>query len=152
MMTTVETPFEIGKSQVVWDSEKPMVGIVATGALLHKALVAAKELASEGTQVRVVNLATIKPLDEAGILLLAKNTGAIVTVEEHQIAGGMGSAVAECLAKHCPVPMEFVGVEDKFGQSGTPEELIEHYGMGVSHIKKAVLAVLSRKEKCKNED
>jgi transketolase len=152
MMTTVETPFEIGKSQVVWDSEKPMVGIVATGALLHKALVAAKELESEGTQVRVVNLATIKPLDEAGILLLAKNTGAIVTVEEHQIAGGMGSAVAECLAKHCPVPMEFVGVEDKFGQSGTPEELIEHYGMGVSHIKKAVLAVLSRKEKCKNED
>lgn len=152
MMTTVETPFEIGKSQVVWDSEKPMVGIVATGALLHKALVAAKELESEGTQVRIVNLATIKPLDEAGILLLAKNTGAIVTVEEHQIAGGMGSAVAECLAKHCPVPMEFVGVEDKFGQSGTPEELIEHYGMGVSHIKKAVLAVLSRKEKCKNED
>lgn len=151
MMTTVETPFEIGKSQVVWDSEKPMVGIVATGALLHKALVAAKELESEGMQVRVVNLATIKPLDEAGILLLAKNTGAIVTVEEHQIAGGMGSAVAECLAKHCPVPMEFVGVEDKFGQSGTPEELIEHYGMGVSHIKKAVLAVLSRKEKCKNE-
>ncbi len=151
VMTTVETPFEIGKSQVVWDSEKPMVGIVATGALLHKALVAAKELESEGTQVRVVNLATIKPLDEAGILLLAKNTGAIVTVEEHQIAGGMGSAVAECLAKHCPVPMEFVGVEDKFGQSGTPEELIEHYGMGVSHIKKAVLAVLSRKEKCKNE-
>jgi len=152
VMTTVETPFEIGKSQVVWDSEKPMVGIVATGALLHKALVAAKELESEGTQVRVVNLATIKPLDEAGILLLAKNTGAIVTVEEHQIAGGMGSAVAECLAKHCPVPMEFVGVEDKFCQSGTPEELIEHYGMGVSHIKKAVLAVLSRKEKCKNED
>ncbi len=152
LMTTADTPFEIGKSQIVWDSDRPVVGMVATGALLHKALLAAKELESEGTQVRVVNLATIKPLDEAGVLLLAKNTGAIVAVEEHQIAGGMGGAIAECLAKHCPVPMEFVGVEDKFGQSGTPEELLAHYGMSVEHIKKAVLAVLSRKEKGKNEE
>ena len=121
------------------------VGIIATGALLHKALVAAHDLEGEGVFVTVMNLATVKPLDVVAITELAKNTGAIVTVEEHQIAGGMGSAVAECLAQNNPVPIEFVGVADQFGQSGTPAELIEHYGMGVSHIKAAVKKVLSRK-------
>lgn len=152
IMTTDETPFEIGKSQVVWESEKASVGIIATGALVHKALQVAKILAeakepANVVNVKVMNLATIKPLDESGIILFAKSAGRIVTVEEHQIAGGMGSAVAECLAKHFPVPMEFVGVEDKFGQSGTPEELIEHYGMGVGGIMKAVKAVMLRNGK-----
>ena len=147
IITTEATPFEIGKARIYFDSVagKPDVAIIATGALVHKALVAAKELMKEKIGVCVINLATIKPLDEKTILAAAKNTGAIVTVEEHQIAGGMGSAVAEYLAGAHPVPIEFIGVRDKFGQSGTPDELIEHYGMGVSHIKAAVLKVLKRK-------
>lgn len=148
IITTLETPFEIGKGQIFWDSssngKNPEVGIISTGALTHKALVVAKELEEE-ISVKVLNLSTIKPLDEESIISLAKECGAIVTVEEHQIRGGMGSAVAECLAKNCPVPIEFVGVDDKFGQSGEPEELIEHYGVGVSHIKKAVKRVTNRK-------
>lgn len=148
IITTLDTPFEIGKGQIFWDSssngKNPEVGIISTGALTHKALVVAKELEEE-IPVKVLNLSTIKPLDEESIISLAKECGAIVTVEEHQIIGGMGSAVAECLAKNCPVPIEFVGVDDKFGQSGEPEELIEHYGMGVSHIKEAVKRVTNRK-------
>ena len=147
IITSDQTPFTIGKAEIYFAPKegKAVVGIVATGALLHKALSAAQELESEGIAVKVVNLATIKPLDEQAIWTLAQETGAIVTVEEHQIAGGMGSAVAECLAQHAPVPAEFIGVRDQFGQSGTPAELIEHYGMGVSHIKAAVEKVLLRK-------
>ncbi len=144
IMTTESTPFEIGKAQIVWSSKKPQVGIIATGALLHKALSAAQTLEGKGVEVEVMNLATIKPLDEEAVCALAKKTGRIVTVEEHQIRGGMGSAVAECLAKSKPVPIEFVGVDDEFGQSGTPEELIEHYGMGEKGILNAVDRVLKR--------
>ena len=158
IITTEETPFEIGKAQIVWQGGRAsgegeetqiiraQVGIIATGALLYKALVAAQDLEKEGVSVTVMNLATIKPLDSNAIIELAKNTGAIVTVEEHQIAGGMGSAVAECLVQNNPVPIEFVGVEDQFGQSGKPEELLEHYGLRISHIKEAVKKVLARKE------
>ncbi len=142
VMTTEETPFEIGKAQIFWTpptgGSKPKVGIIATGALLHKALSVAQTLEKDGVGVEVMNLSTIKPLDEDAIIALAKKTGKIVTVEEHQIRGGMGSAVAECLVKHFPVPMKFIGVDDQFGQSGTPEELIEHYGMGEKDILKAV--------------
>jgi transketolase len=153
VITTDETPFEIGKAQVVFDSRtsaddhnrKVDVGIIATGALLYKALKVARRLNQEGKKVVVVNLSTIKPLDEDTIIRIAHDAGAIVTVEEHQIAGGMGSAVAECLAKNFPVPIEFIGVRDEFGQSGTPDELIEHYGMGEKHIYQAVLKVLLRK-------
>ncbi len=151
IITTEFTPFEIGKAQVYFmpgqkTSAKANVGIVATGALLYKAILVAQDLEKEGIAVKVINLATIKPLDEEALWTLAQETGAIVTVEEHQIAGGMGSAVAECLAKHRPVPMEFIGVRDLFGQSGKPDELIELYGMGVSHIKAAVKKVLLRKK------
>jgi transketolase len=147
IMTTNDTPFEIGKAQIVFIPEQGLaeVGIIATGALLHKALIAAKNLEKEGVKIKVLNLATIKPLDEVAVIALAKETKAIVTVEEHQIAGGMGSAIAECLAGNFPVPIEFIGVHNKFGQSGTPDELIEHYGMGVSHITEAVKKVLTRK-------
>jgi transketolase len=145
VITTVETPFEIGKAEFFYESEKPDVLIVATGALVHKALVVAHEMSHDGTNISVMNLATIKPLDEKTIIEHAKKAGAVVTVEEHQIRGGMGSAVAECLAKHHPVPIEFIGVDDQFGQSGKPEELIEHYGMGVEAIKRAVKKVISRK-------
>ena len=169
MMTTEETPFQIGKAQIVFRSQELVarsqkigisksassklqaassvldVGIIATGALLHKALLAAKRLEAEGKKVAVMNLATIKPLDETAVMKLAQEAGAIVTVEEHQIAGGMGSAVAECLARHFPVPIEFVGVNDKFGQSGKSDELIELYEMGESHIFQAARRAMLRK-------
>ncbi|MDO8430466.1 MAG: transketolase C-terminal domain-containing protein [Candidatus Taylorbacteria bacterium] len=144
VITTEETPFEIGKAQLLFSSsERAQVGIIATGALVHKALKVAREL---NVPVKVLNLSTIKPLDEEAVWRLGHETGAIVTVEEHQIAGGMGSAVAECLARHYPTPVEFVGVKDLFGQSGTPDELIEHYGMGEKGIKEAVKKVLLRKK------
>jgi len=147
IITTAETNFEIGKSQEFFTpiSAKAEVVIVATGALLFKALRAAKKLEEDKVAVKVINLSTIKPLDESVIIRAAKDSGAIVTVEEHQIRAGMGSAVAEVLAKNCPVPIEFVGVDDKFGQSGTPDELVEHYGMGEKDIIAAVHKVLTRK-------
>ncbi len=147
VITTDETPYEAGKAQIYWmpDIGLAQVGIVATGALLYKALLAAKELEAEGIKVKVMNLSSIKPIDTEALIILAKETKAVVTVEEHQIAGGMGSAVSEVLAQNFPVPIEFIGVHDKFGQSGTPEELIEHYGMGKDSIKEAVKKVLKRK-------
>jgi transketolase len=140
IITTEETPFSIGKAEIYWmpDVGLAEVGIIATGGLVSRALFAAKELEQEGIKTKVLNLASIKPLDEEAVLTLAKECKKIVTVEEHQIAGGMGSAVAEFLAQNFPIPIEFVGVRDQFGQSGTPNELIEHYGMGKDAIKEAV--------------
>jgi transketolase len=143
--TTIDTPFHIGKAQIVWDSEKPTVGIITCGTLVYEAIKAAEELSKQGIESVVMNLATIKPLDREAVVELAKRTGAIVTCEEHQIAGGMGSAVAECLASEFPVPMEFIGVHDRFGQSGTPEELFREYGLTADDIAKAVLRVTSRR-------
>ncbi len=145
VITTEHSPFEIGKAQVLFESPAPHVCVIATGALVYKALRVAGELEREGVQITVINLSTIKPLDEKTIISHAKKAGAVVTVEEHQVAGGMGSAVAECLATHKPVPIEFVGVKDLFGQSGTMDELLEHYGMGEKDIKKAITHVISRK-------
>lgn len=142
VITTDLTPFEIGKASIFYKPEKPQVAIIATGALVYKALKVAEKL---GNAI-VVNMATIKPLDTEMIEKVAKECKAIVTVEEHQIAGGMGSAIAEHLAQHIPVPIEFVGVRDLFGQSGTPDELIQHYGMGERDIEKAVNKVLLRKK------
>ena len=154
VFTTPETPFEIGKAQVFWEVEppagsstslRPDVAVIACGPLLHNAILAAAELEQEGIGVMVVNNHTIKPMDQETIINAAKKAGAVVTVEEHQVAGGMGSAVAEVLARNHPVPIEFIGVQNRFGQSGSPAELIEHYGMGVSHIKEAVKKALRRK-------
>lgn len=147
IITTEETPFEIGKAEIYWLPEVGLaeVGIIATGGLMHRALLAAKELEAEGVKTKVMNLASVKSVDVNEVVTLAKEVKAIVTVEEHQVNGGMGAAIAEVLAKNYPVPMEFIGVEDKFGQSGTPDELIEHYGMGVKSIKEAVKKVLKRK-------
>lgn len=146
IVTTEETPFTIGKAEIYFmpDVGLAEIGIIVTGGLVYNALCAAKELEAEGLKIKVMNLATIKPLDEEAILALAKECKRIVTVEEHQIAGGMGSAVAEFLAEHLPTPIEFVGVRDQFGQSGTPLELVEHYGMGKNAIKEAVQRVLKR--------
>jgi len=102
-------------------------------------------LEKEGIGCEVLNNHTIKPMDEKTIIESVKKTGAVVTVEEHQVMGGMGSAVAEVLAKNFPAPMEFVGVQNRFGESGESEELIEKFGMGVSDIKEAVKKVLKRK-------
>lgn len=148
VFTTKDTPFEIGKAQVFWleSKEKPDVAIIGCGPLVHNAILAAAEFEAEGISVRVVNSPSVKPMDEETIVQAAKDAGAVVTVEEHQVAGGMGSAVAETLAKNYPVPIEFIGVQNKFGQSGTPSELIEHYGMGISHIKEAAKKVISRKQ------
>lgn len=147
IMTSEETPFEIGKGQIFFSPPMtPQVGIISTGALTHKAIVAAQKFAQKGIAVKVLNISTIKPIDSEAIINLAKEAGSIVTVEEHQIIGGLGSAVAEVLSQNFPVPQEFIGVRDKFGQSGTPEELIEHYGMGVSHIEAAIEKVLKRKK------
>ncbi|MBL1434543.1 transketolase family protein [Candidatus Wolfebacteria bacterium] len=143
-ITTKDTPFEIGKAFRVWEGKDPVVGIIASGPFLHSALVAAKNLKEKGIESIVLNLHTIKPLDTKALLALSNEVGAIVTVEEHQIAGGMGSTVAEYLAQVKPMPMEFIGVKDRFGQSGNPAELIEHYGMGVSHIESAVRKALDR--------
>jgi len=150
IITTEETPFTLGKAEIYWipDVGLAQVGIIVTGGLMYRALLAAKELEAEspvGIKTKVMNLSSIKPIDVEAIVALARECRAIVTVEEHQIIGGMGSAVAEVLAQNFPVPMEFVGIKDKFGQSGTPDELIEHYGMGKNSIKEAVQKVLSRK-------
>jgi transketolase len=144
-ITTAQSPFEVGKAQTVWASEHaPEVAIFAAGPLLHGALRAARSLEHE-VPVEVINVHTIKPLDEAAVVEAARRAGAVVTVEEHQLAGGMGSAIAEVLAQHCPVPHEFVAVRDRFGQSGEPEELIEHYGLGMGAIIEAIRKARSRK-------
>ncbi len=147
IITTDETPFNIGKAEIYWmpDVGLAQVGIIVTGGLTYRALLVAKELEADGVKTKVMNLSSIKPIDVEAIVALAKECKAIVTVEEHQVMGGMGSAVAEVLAKNFPVPVEFIGVQDKFGQSGIPDELVEHYGMGKNSIKEAVKKVLARK-------
>lgn len=145
VITTKDTPFQISRAETYRSGND--VTIIACGMLLYNALLAAKELESEGVDARVINNHTVKPMDKDIIIKAAQETGAVVTVEEHQIAGGMGSAVAEILSANFPVPMEFVGVHDRFGESGRPWELVEAFGMGVKSIKEAVKKVLDRKIK-----
>jgi len=144
VITTKETPFEIGKAEIIFTPEKGLaqVGIIATGPLVYNALLAAKELEKGGVQVKVINLSTIKPLDKEAIISLAKETKSIITVEDHQIAGGMGSAVAECLAENYPTKITFLGIKDKFGQSGTTEELHKCYQINPSRIIKTIKKIL----------
>ena len=154
IITTEATPFAIGQAAVFFHStgdfklltDKIDVAIVATGSLMHESLLAANALHQAGKKVAVLNLPTIKPLDEGLLLLLARQAGALVTVEEHQAAGGMGSAVAEYLTAHFPVPIEFVGVKDRFGQSGTPAELIKLYNLDAASIQAAALRAALRKK------
>jgi transketolase len=144
IITTEDTPFEIGKAYTYWTAkdDKPKVGIIATGALLHKALKVADELSKEGIEVEVLNVVTIKPLDVDAVVALAKKAGKLVTLEEHQIIGGLGGAITEAVSEHYPVTVIRLGVNDRFGQSGTPAELIEYYGMGERDIKDAVLKLV----------
>lgn len=144
VMTTEETPFD-EHAQEFWVTEKPVATIFGTGHELFYALQAAKELEAEGVNVNVINIATIKPLDEEGVLKLVEKSGAAVSVEDHQVIGGLGGALAELFAKKRPIPMEFIGLQDTFAESGSPKEIIEKYGMGKDAIKSAVKRVLFRK-------
>lgn len=137
---------EIGKGIVL--REGGDATIVACGVLVARSLLAAQQLAGQGIAVRVVEMHTIKPLDAALVSRCARETGAIVTVEEHSVVGGLGGAVAECLAETCPAPMERVGVNDTFAESGPYPELLDKYGMGVADIAAAARRVLARKAVC----
>lgn len=147
VFTTEETPFEIGRAEVLWEGEKPKVAIVACGPLVYQGLLAAKELELHKISVRVINSHTLKPLDKDTILKAADDCGAIVTLEEHQITGGLGGAVAELLSENYPVPIKRVGVQDRFGESGNPIELMEKFGLSKESIIKAVTHVLRMKGK-----
>jgi transketolase len=141
VMTTKDTPFEIGKARVFFEPKrgvKKRIGIIGAGPVLYEALVAAKDLEGEGIGVSVMNLATVKPFDEDAVLAFAKAHEAIVTAEEHQVAGGLGSAVAEYLSSVYPTRIVRIGVKDMFGQSGTSEELMAHYGMNAEGIKEEI--------------
>ena len=144
VFTTIDTPFEIGKAQIYRDGKD--AAIVGCGILLYYALIAAEELAGEGIECMVINSHTVKPIDADTIIAAAQKTGAVVSVEEHQVNGGLGSAVAEVLAKNYPVPQEFIGVQDRFGESGKADELIQAFGLGKNAIKKAVRKVIARKK------
>jgi transketolase len=135
VVTTDESPFEIGKAQVMFESKlDKVVGFVVTGTLLHNAIKAAQALEEKGIGTTVLHMPTIKPLDEEALLTLAQAHKGLVTVEEHQRIGGLGGAVSEYLSEVNPTMIVRVGVDDQFGQSGEPDELIEHYGMGVNGI------------------
>ena len=122
------------------------VTLMANGVMVTAALEAAKTLAAEGIQARVVNMASVKPLDAAAVVSAAKETGAIVTCEEHSVIGGLGSAVAEVLAEEAPAPMERVGVKDTFGESGKPKELLAKYGLTAADVAEAARRVVARKK------
>lgn len=143
VVTDENTPFEIGKARLCREGSD--VTVFANGAMVFEAQNAADALKKEGISVRVYDLHTVKPLDEGAVLKAAEETGCIVTAEEHQVNGGMGSTVAEFLAKHCPVPMEFVGMQDSFGESGDPQELMDKYGLNQKTIEEKIRKVLARK-------
>ncbi len=141
--TTKKTPFSVGKGVVFRDGKD--VAIIGAGPIVHSALVAAHQLIEKNISCRVINLPSVKPIDTELIEKAARECRAIVTVEEHQIAGGVGSAIAEVVAQTYPVPMEFIGMHNSFGESGTPEELLKKYKMDATAIELAVHKVLKRK-------
>jgi len=145
VFTTAETPFEIGKAYTLWEEKNPEVVIFSHGVMVYKSLLAAKKLSALGFNSIVINCPTIKPLDEQAIIHAAKIAGSVVVTEEHQMFGGLGSAVSETLGKNLPVPIEIVAVEDRFGQSGNPEELWEEYGLTVEHIIEKAKKAVKRK-------
>jgi len=146
VVTTSETPFIPGKAQLFWQTTKPEVLIIAAGPLMYEALVAAHDLEQHNKiKTLVLNVPSVKPIDEVTIATLAKRCGTVVTVEEHSVIGGLGGAVAEVLAKKAPTPIEFVGMQDTFGESGPPNALLAKYGMDVKAVKHAVKQVLKRR-------
>jgi len=144
IMTKESDPFEIGKGVLYRDGKD--VTIITCGHSLYEAKKAGEILKKEGLDARIINLHTPKPLDEAIIIKAAKDTGAIVTVEEHTIFGGMGSAVSECVSQNYPVPMKIVGIRDQFGESGTPLELLKHFNLETEDVVAAAREVLKAKK------
>ncbi len=145
IVTKPNSPFKIGRAEILRDFKNPQATIIACGTLVYEALLAAEELEKKGIEVIVINNRTIKPMDERTIIRAAKTTGAIVTAEEHQIDGGMGSAVSEILSRNFPVPIEFIGVPNIFGESGKPKELFKKFKLTSKDIAEAVKRVISRK-------
>ncbi|MBU1070877.1 transketolase family protein [Patescibacteria group bacterium] len=137
-VTTADAPFELGKAQVLKEGKD--VSVFACGPMVYRSLMVAEKLESK-VSVEVVNIHTIKPIDKEVVIRSVKKTGKVVTCEEHQITGGLGSAVAEVLGESCPTPMKRVGVKDVFGESGEYEELVEKYGLGEKDIEEAILKV-----------
>ena len=146
IFTTEDTPFEIGKAEILREGKD--LTIIACGPVLYEALLAANILEKQGISAQVINNHTIKPIDKKTIVSAARMTGAIVTVEEHQVTGGLGSAVAEAIADTWPVPIARIGVQDRFGESGKPEELLEKYGLTAKNIVKAARDVGKVKQLC----
>lgn len=141
VFTTDKTPFEIGKAYVYAPGED--VTIIATGTMTYQALVAAEKLYKDGIDAEVIHCPTIKPLDAETILKSAKRTKRVITVEEGQAAAGLGSAVTELLSEHYPVPVQRIGMQDRFGESGEPNELLEHFGLTAKHIQLVAHRMLS---------
>lgn len=144
VVTTPDTPFEVGKAQVVWEptDRKLSLGIITAGPVLHNVLQAVRAMDEKGIGIRVINMHTIKPIDVDAIRDMARDCGRILTVEEHQRAGGLGSAVAETLTEICPVPMRIHGINDRFGESGTADELLTKHGLDVPGITKQIEEIL----------
>jgi len=142
-VTTDDSPFSIGKGLVLRDGKD--VAILACGIMVGIALQAARYLLERDISVKVINMHTIKPLDEQLVVEAAQETGAIATVEEHSILGGLGGAVAEVISRSAPVPLERIGIEDRFAESGQPDELLEKYGLSVEHIVSVVKQLISKK-------
>lgn len=134
VITTADTPFKLGKIQVF--REGGDITIVACGSMVFQALFAAEELSKKGIEAEVINCPVIKPLDTVGLLVSIRKTNRVITIEEGQIAGGLGGAVAELAAEHFPVPVSRLGMRDRFGESGKPAELLEHFGLTAPHIVK----------------
>jgi len=143
MITTKDTPFEIGKANILRDGSD--VAIIANGPLVCEALMAARDLEEESIYCMVIDIHTVKPLDVETLVYAAKKCGAVISAEEHQVTGGLGGAVAETLARNHPVPQEFIGMPDHWGESGKPRELMEKYGMSAEAIKEAVHRLMKRK-------
>jgi len=143
VFTSESAPFEIGKSITL--KEGADLTIIACGPIVYEALQAAETLHKSGIKAGVINMHTVKPLDKEAIIKAARETGAIVTAEEHQVMGGLGAAISEVLVQNHPVPVEMIGIQDTFGESGTPEELAEKYGLTSRHITEAARKVLKRK-------
>jgi transketolase len=144
IVTTADTPFEIGKAYVF--AEGADVTIIATGTMTYQAMVAAERLFKDGIDAEVVHVPTIKPLDSKTILESVRKTRCVVTVEEAQINGGLGGAIAELLGEECPAPMTRIGMKDRFGESGEPGELLEHFGLTAKHIQMAAHHIVDKKK------
>lgn len=144
VITDENTPFEIGKSRVIREGSD--VTLIACGVMVSECLIAAEELSSQGIQAEVINSHSIKPFDSETLIASAKKTGCVVSAEEHQINCGFGGLVAEVLAKTYPVPLEMIGIQDTFGESGTPDELMEKYGLKSRHIVDAAKRAVQRKK------